>query len=140
MADVFLLAVRCRAEDCGVVFDVCRSCYRGQAYCGDRCREKGRRQIHREANRGYQRTPWGRDDHRDRQRDYRERRRQQAGVTDLSCADPPVVPTVTPAVGTAVSGVVDAGWKRDQLERGLGGMPPRCIVCGRPGIIVARMP
>ena len=62
-------------DDDAVIFGVCRSCYGGQAYCGDRCRERGRRQRHRAANGRYERTPWGRDDHRDRQREYRERQR-----------------------------------------------------------------
>ena len=64
------------------MFYLCRRCDRGQQYCSPRCREKSRRLQRREANRRHQRTPWGREDHRDRQREYRERRR--ARVTDQS--------------------------------------------------------
>ena len=64
------------------MFYLCRRCDRGQQYCSPRCREKSRRLQRREANRRHQRTPWGRDDHRDRQREYRER--QRARVTDQS--------------------------------------------------------
>ena len=35
----------CCAADCGVVFWICRSCDRRQQYCGDRCRQKARRQA-----------------------------------------------------------------------------------------------
>ena len=64
------------------MFYLCRRCDRGQQYCSPRCREKSRRLQRREANRRHQRTPWGREDHRDRQREYRER--QRARVTDQS--------------------------------------------------------
>jgi len=80
MADrdlVPLLRRVCRR--CGSIFGVCRSCFRGQCYCSERCRKKARRDRHRQANRRHQETPWGRDDHRDRQRDYRKRRKE-AGV------------------------------------------------------------
>jgi hypothetical protein len=73
----------CRTGGCGQVFWICRHCDRGQHYCSMLCRQQARRQQRRLANRRYQQTPYGRDDHRDRQREYR-RRRIQARVTDLS--------------------------------------------------------
>lgn len=63
----------CRAQACGAVFYVCRSCDRGQRYCSDRCRDKTRREQRRAANRRHQRSIEGRLDHRDRQREYRLR-------------------------------------------------------------------
>ena len=72
----------CRFPSCRAVFYLCPHCDRGQQYCGARCREKSRRLQRREANRRHQQTPWGREDHRDRQREYRER--QRARVTDQS--------------------------------------------------------
>ena len=63
----------CRAQACGSVFYVCRSCDRGQRYCSERCRDKARREQQRAANRRHQRSPEGRLDHRDRQREYRRR-------------------------------------------------------------------
>jgi len=79
------------------VFYLCRRCDRGQQYCSPRCREKSRRLQRREANRRHQQTPWGREDHRDRQREYRER--QRARVTDQSSlsTSPYVNLTVLPA-------------------------------------------
>src|SRR5205807_7154575 len=71
---------------CGAVFYLCRHCDRGQRYCSSHCREKARRLQLREANRRHQQSPYGRDDHRDRQREYR--RRLKFCVTDQSSLRP----------------------------------------------------
>jgi hypothetical protein len=73
----------CRSATCGVMFFICRRCYRGQAYCSDSCRHTMRRQQRRKANRRYQQDLEIRLDHRDRQREYRKRR-CQSRVTDQS--------------------------------------------------------
>lgn len=65
------------------MFFICRPCYRGQVYCGDECRRKSRQQQRQKANRRYQQDPEVRQDHRDRQREYRERFRESR-VTDQS--------------------------------------------------------
>ena len=33
----------CRGSGCGAMFYICGSCYRGQVYCGERCRRRMRR-------------------------------------------------------------------------------------------------
>ena len=71
-----------RGAGCGAVFWICCHCDRGHRYCGERCRQKKRRQQRRDANRRHQQSPEGRLDHRDRQRAYRERCRHRARVTD----------------------------------------------------------
>ena len=71
---------------CGVVFWICCHCDRGHRYCGERCRQKTQRQQGRDANRRHQQSQEGRLDHRDRQRDYRERCRRR--VTDHTSATP----------------------------------------------------
>ena len=63
----------CRGAGCTTVFHICRSCYRGQAYCGDTCRKPAKVQQHRKANKKYQDSWAGRLDHRDRQEAYRKR-------------------------------------------------------------------
>lgn len=76
----------CRAVGCGAMFFICLSCYRGQTYCSQPCREKSRREQLRQANRRYQQSLEARLDHRDRQRQYR---RQRCGrVTDQSSLAP----------------------------------------------------
>jgi hypothetical protein len=121
----------CHFPTCGAVFYLCRHCDRGQRYCSLRCREKALRLQRRQANRRHQQSPEGREDHRDRQRDYRQRLR--ARVTDKSslrlslCAtltrppEPtplraPVLP-LRPQFGTAEP---EAGWVV-------------CRICGRQG-------
>lgn len=76
----------CRAVGCGAMFFICLSCYRGQTYCSQPCRQKSRREQLRQANRRYQQSLEGRLDHRDRQRQYR--RRRCGRVTDQSSLAP----------------------------------------------------
>ena len=74
------------AFGCGVLFHICRCCDRGHRYCHEDCRKKARRGQRREANRKHQQTEDGKADHRDRQRDYRNRQLKAvaAAVTDQS--------------------------------------------------------
>ena len=76
----------CRAVDCGAMFFICLSCYRGQTYCSQPCRQKSRREQLRQANWRYQQSLEARLDHRDRQRQYR--RRRCGRVTDQSSLAP----------------------------------------------------
>ena len=50
----------CRGPGGGAMFTICGSCYRGQVYCGERCRRRMRRQQMRLANRRHQDSPEGR--------------------------------------------------------------------------------
>lgn len=75
----------CRAVGCGAMFFICLSCYRGQTYCSQPCRQKSRREQLRQANRRYQQSLEARLDHRDRQRQYR---RRCGRVTDQSSLAP----------------------------------------------------
>ena len=121
----------CRFPPCGAVFYLCRHCDRGQCYCTSRCREKALRLQRRQANRRHQQTPWGREDHRDRQRDYRQRLR--ARVTDKSslrsspCANLTAPPASEPLEATpevdprpASGAALSASWVV-------------CQICGRRG-------
>ena len=119
----------CRGSGCGVMFYICGSCYRGQVYCGERCRRKAQRQQRRDANRRHQQTREGRLDHRDRQRAYRQRRRR-ARVTD------------TPSPSTYDWGSItvaepfrsENGPETVSGEAGYAdcaGFEPACIICGR---------
>lgn len=109
---------RCHAGDCGALFSICRSCYRGQRYCSERCRQVSRCRQRREANRRHQRSLEGRLDHRDRQRAYRRRQRARR-VTDQGSAS------------RLASGIIAAA----RSIRGSRAARGRicCIVCGRRG-------
>jgi len=85
-SELVLRQLFCRAVDCGAMFFICLSCYRGQTYCSQPCRQKNRREQLRRANRRYQQSVEARLDHRDRQRQYR--RRCCGRVTDQSSLTP----------------------------------------------------
>jgi hypothetical protein len=118
------------------VFYLCRHCDHGQRYCRPHCRQKSRRLQRREANRRYQQSLGreGRLDHRQRQREYRER--LKARVTDQSSlrASPCVNLTLPPAGDPAVAPL--------DPQRGLAPDASRltgptgwvvCQICGRRG-------
>lgn len=74
---------------CRRLASICRSCDRGQRYCGPDCAKSARLQAQREANRRYQASQNGREAHRARQARYRERQRGRVGnVTDHSGLEP----------------------------------------------------
>lgn len=116
---VLLRQRRCRAEWCGAIFYLCRSCDRGQRYCSWRCREKARREQRRAANRKHQRSDEGRLDHRDRQREYRLR--LVGRVTDQGSGGEVGCSTLRPLIE----------WV---FEAELGGV--LCRRCGRRGRLI----
>ena len=113
------------------MFYLCRHCDRGQCYCTSRCREKALRLQRRQANRRHQQSREGREDHRDRQREYRQR--LKARVTDKSSL--PASPYVNLTAPTAS--------EFDQALPALGLRPSPgdeiligwvvCQICGRRG-------
>lgn len=130
----------CRAGGCGVMFFICRPCYRGQAYCSEECKRQSRRQQRQKANRRYQQDPEVRQDHRDRMREYRKQLRE-IGVTDQSsmidCGSGSicrplvrVVPETPPA--EKLHGQPKAKW-RERFSQ------ITCIICGRLGRFVAAL-
>lgn len=74
---------RCACKRCTVGFDICSHCWRGQCYCSAECRSIGRRDQHRKAQEKYSKTPGFREDRRNYQREYREKRKQDAERSDL---------------------------------------------------------
>ena len=63
---------RCRCQ-----VAICSHCDRGNIYCGKGCSQTARRQSRRKASGRYQKTRRGRLSHAERQRRYRQRRRQK---------------------------------------------------------------
>ncbi len=114
---------RCQGPGCGALFFICRSCYRGQRYCSEPCRQAARREQRRAANCRHQRTDEGRLDHRDRQRAYRQRR--LARVTDQGSA-----PMLTSA---SIPRQPDPAGPNARL---LARRRVCCIVCGRRGRLI----
>jgi len=121
----------CHWSACGTIFYLCRRCDRGQRYCSSHCRQKALRLQRRQANRRHQQTREGREDHRDRQRDYRQRLR--ARVTDKSSQAP--APSASLTERAAI-----AAWPASPAPnfRRVSGRPPQrgwvvCQICGRRG-------
>jgi hypothetical protein len=121
----------CHWSACGTIFYLCRRCDRGQRYCSPHCRQKALRLQRRQANRRHQQSPEGREDHRDRQRDYRQRQRTR--VTDKSSQPPGASASLTERV------VIAALPASPALNfRRISGRPPQdgwvvCQICGRRG-------
>ena len=71
-----------------MVFPVCRSCFRGQVYCSDQCREQARTEQRRQAQRRYRKTEKGRKAHRNAERRRRIKKSKKTmddqGSTPLS--------------------------------------------------------
>jgi hypothetical protein len=70
-------------QRCGVQVRICSRCDHGNIYCAGKCARIRRRESVRRAGRRYQRTPRGARHHAQRQRVWRERRRQK--VTHQGC-------------------------------------------------------
>ena len=128
--ELFLRQRICLGAGCGAVFWICRHCDRGHRYCGERCRQKKRRQQRRDANRRHQQSPEGRLDHRDRQRNYRERCRHRARVTDQPS---PATSASDSIVATEPSPSEDGPGSVSGEARYAGSseFEPACIICGR---------
>lgn len=60
---------------CGIIFEMCRQCYRGHAYCSDKCREEGYRERRREAQRNYRKKEKGKIQHRNAEARRRKRKK-----------------------------------------------------------------
>ena len=113
---------RCHAPGCGVLFFICRPCYRGQRYCSGPCRQTARREQRRAANRRHQQSAEGRLDHRDRQRAYRQRR--ACRVTDQGSGP------------EFDSGSIAPPDPSGRTARRLARRRVCCIVCGRRGRLI----
>ena len=130
----------CRGGGCGLMFFICRPCYRGQAYCSERCRRASRREQRRKANRRYEQDPEVRQDHRDRQRNYRQQLRKsrvtdQSSRIDHSCGSivAPLVQTEQETPSAEERHVQPKAPWRERFNQLI------CNICGRIGRFVAAL-
>lgn len=117
MRDVLLRVVQCRC--CGLFFHVCRSCWRGQAYCGERCRRMRQRLLHRIAQRKYRHTDKGRKTHRLYEQERRKPKKKKKIMGDDSATSPPSC---------------DMEPKKRSRNQ------PSCLFCGSIGVVVDHFP
>ena len=116
MGDVLLRVVQCRC--CGCFFHVCRSCWRGQAYCGERCRRIRQRQLHRKAQGKYRNSKKGKE----RRRLYEKTKKSKKN--GLNPGDDSSTPQ-----------------KDCDIEpKKRSGNRPSCLFCGSIGVVVDHFP
>ena len=133
----------CLGSECGAVFFLCSHCDRGHRYCSLACRDQARLRQRRCANRRHQRSPEGRLDHRDRQRQYRKRRAEgarQARVTDqgslsITCS---ALSLCGPVQSEAPDKFGKASLPRWPQTRP--GLRLCCRICGRAGRFIDPFP
>ena len=130
----------CNRGDCLRVFFLCQHCDRGHRYCSDRCRDEARQEQRRAANRRHQQSEEGRLDHRDHQRQYRRRLKEQQSSSRL----PPPVGENVAETGSVNGGVTDQGSQTIPLSGNIepreANQPIRCRLCGRTGRFVNPYP
>ena len=87
---MLLIGVQCHW--CDLFFCICRSCWRGQAYCSDECRIAGKLKKHGEAQRRYRQTLKGKKAHceAENRRRYRLNKKSQKKMDDASTTVLPV--------------------------------------------------
>ena len=119
---MLLLSIQCRW--CAFYFCICRSCYRGHAYCSDECRVFGKRKRQSIAQEKYRKTDKGKKNHCESE----NRRRQglsKKNQRNMDDATTPVLPVWCIALLLWVQNRI-FGFKT----------APRCRFCGASGRIV----
>ena len=128
--ETVLLERVCRGSECHAVFHICPHCDRGHCYCSPVCRQQARRQQCRRANALHQQSLPGREDHRDRQREYRRRiAHENSRVTyhgSLLAASPPSCEYAVPEAKP-----IAAEYPSHHLC---------CLLCGRSGYVGSYWP
>jgi len=121
-----LISAFCRW--CNAGFCVCRSCWRGQAYCCDFCRIAGYLKSRRKAQHLYRQTSKGKKSHRlaENRRRHRKKPRSTKKMDDATSNSPFFRVMVAPREKNTVFLQPD--------------LPGRCHFCGRSGQIVPHFP
>lgn len=109
---MFLKAIFCR--HCDRLFFVCQSCWRGQAYCSDTCRNIAYRKAKQRRQKRYRQTDNGREKHRC---DQRKRRLRQSKKTVGDAASNFISPVLSSSQNSSL-------------------FPPCCHFCGARGVLV----
>ena len=116
MEIVLLKRIECKR--CFQIFYVCRSCWRGQAYCCQECRQEARKEAHCKAQKKYRQTPKGKEAHRRQEKNKRLRQAEKT-MDDTS----------------TIPGVTHDSVSPKPLCSG-----PCCHFCGKIGWVVEHFP
>ena len=125
-AKVLLILIQCRW--CDFHFCICRSCFRGQAYCCDECRCAGKRKNHRKAERKYRQTQKGKKNHceSENRRRHGNTQRKPKNMDDATST------ARRPWAMKIVTRIKSCTWRID--------LRPFCHFCGIRGRIVEMFP
>ncbi len=77
-------------KTCRKDFWICRRCYRGHRYCSGICRADGRKIGQKISKLKYDQSVEAREDHRERQQAYRDRKRESLSNSTSSVTEQPI--------------------------------------------------
>ncbi len=123
---LLLIQIRCRW--CGLIFHICRPCFRGQAYCSDPCRMAARQKSHCKAQRKYRRTDKGKKNHCEAE----NRRRHGLSKKNQKNMDDPSSTALPTWVMELLCRLLNRIFHAQNTRY--------CHFCGRPGQIVDQFP
>ena len=123
---MLLKKISCRW--CGFIFYMCRSCFRGHAYCSDPCRTAAKQKKHCKVQRKYRGTDKGKKTHCE---DENRRRHGLSKKNQKNMDD-----TSSTALPAWVIGLLCRFWSRIFLVE----KAPYCHFCGCTGQIVDKFP
>ncbi len=116
MKKTFLKEIVCRW--CDKIFYVCQSCWHGQAYCSDTCRNPAQKKIRTKAQRRYRQTEKGKNTH------ARSERRRRLGQSKKNMDDASTTPSCT----------------HDNNSHNRNSTTPYCHFCSSKGVVVEHFP
>ena len=114
--EVLLKEIQCKF--CHIQFFLCRSCYRGHAYCSDECRNQAETEAHRKAQSKYRTSQKGRTANKIAQRQRRIKTNKKT-VADRASIKP---------------------IENDILNPTIINSKAKCHFCGKKGIIISEFP
>ncbi|QTA77847.1 Uncharacterized protein dnl_53440 [Desulfonema limicola] len=115
-----LLKIFCKC--CGILFYICRCCYRGHVYCGPECRKAGYRETRKAAQEKYRKTEKGKKQHRNAENRRRYRVNKESRVVQA------VVKTCI-----CLKKIIASIFNKDKTQ-------PVCNYCGKEGTGVNKFP
>lgn len=128
---MLIIQIICRC--CGNFFNICRSCFRGQAYCCEKCRISRQRQLHREAQKKYRQTEKGKKSHQEAERQRRIRRNSKTVDDETSTMKTDVICCLSGYIIEALKKIVSYTLYNGE-ETG------RCHNCGKHGSLCNKFP
>jgi hypothetical protein len=115
---VVVLLKRIECKRCLFELFICRSCWRGQAYCSQACRQAAQKESHCIAQQKYRQTEKGKEAHR--QQEKRRRLRNSKKTVDDASSTP--------------------GLAHDNVCANLLFTTPCCSFCGKTGQVIDHFP